>query len=90
MRISPLKGDKSVGVALAVNAGTPVTYAYKFDDEHDTLLHRPYAPSMAMAAGWVSSGRHSVFSPVYGLGANRVVEFYIVISDAKERIVNRY
>lgn len=35
---------------------------------------QPQAPTIALSGGWTRDGRHSVLSPVYGLGAGRVVE----------------
>jgi FAD/FMN-containing dehydrogenase len=87
---TPIGSDKSVGPAMLVMAGVPVGDAYNFADKHDAIILGPYAPSVAMSTGWVTGGGHSVFSPVWGLGADRVVEFNIVTPDGVERIANEH
>lgn len=85
---TPQGCSESVGAAMSVMAGVPVLDAYNFADEHDALILGPYAPSVPLSVGWVSGGGHSVFSPVYGLGADRVIEFKIVTPDGEERVAN--
>ncbi|KAH8901275.1 FAD-binding domain-containing protein [Thozetella sp. PMI_491] len=84
----PQGANASVGAAMTVAAGVQVGDAYNFADDNGALILGPYAPSVAMSAGWVTGGGHSVFSPVYGLGADRVVEFSIVTPDGVKRTAN--
>lgn len=85
---TPKGCGKSVGAAMTVMAGVPTGDAYNYADQHKALIMGPYAPSVALSAGWVTGGGHNVFAPVFGLGADRVVEFDIVTPDGVERTVN--
>ncbi|CAG9982595.1 unnamed protein product [Clonostachys byssicola] len=80
--------EKSVGAAMTVMAGVSTGDAYNFADAHNALIMGPYAPSVPISAGWVTGGGHNVFAPVFGLGADRVVEFSIVTPDGVERVAN--
>jgi hypothetical protein len=77
-----------VGRVMIVGAGTPSGDAHVFADKHDSVILGPYSPSVAVSAGWLLGGGHGVLGPVYGMGADRVVEFQIVTPDGKQRIVN--
>lgn len=80
------KGD--VGRVMIVGAGTPSGDAHIFADKHDSVILGPYSPTVAVSGGWLLGGGHGVLGPVYGMGADRVVEFHVVTPDGKERIVN--
>ncbi|KAI1337935.1 hypothetical protein F5Y15DRAFT_425368 [Xylariaceae sp. FL0016] len=80
--------NETVGSVIVAGAGVDVDTAYHFADKHGSTILGPYAPSVTISTGWVMGAGHSVLSPVYGLGADRVVEFHIVTPDGQERIVN--
>ncbi|KAI0556039.1 FAD-binding domain-containing protein [Xylaria curta] len=77
-----------VGRVMVVGAGTPSGDAHIFADKHDSVILGPYSPTVAASGGWLLGGGHGVLGPVYGMGADRVVEFQIVTPDGKERTVN--
>lgn len=78
-----------VGRVMIVGAGAPSGDAHIFADKHDSVILGPYSPSVAVSGGWLLGGGHGVLGPVYGMGADRVVEFQIVTPDGKERVVNK-
>ncbi|KAI1269442.1 hypothetical protein F5Y18DRAFT_98532 [Xylariaceae sp. FL1019] len=80
---------EDVGRVMVLGAGVPSGDAHVFADEHDSVILGPYSPTVAVSAGWLLGGGHGVLSPVYGMGADRVVEFNIVTPDGKERTVNK-
>jgi FAD/FMN-containing dehydrogenase len=47
-----------------------------------------YHQTVSAAGGWVLGGGHSILTPVYGLGVDRVVQFKIVTPDGQVRIAN--
>ncbi|KAK8078320.1 hypothetical protein PG996_004490 [Apiospora saccharicola] len=82
---TPKGCDTSVGAVMTVAVGVTVQDAYTFADEHNSTILGPYFPTVAVSGGWVMGGGHSILSPVYGLGADRVVEFQIVTPDGVSR-----
>ncbi|KAI2629958.1 FAD-binding domain-containing protein [Hypoxylon sp. NC1633] len=81
----------SSGVGRAITAGTGVSTAdvYDFANEHESTFVGGYSQNVAASGGWVQGGGHSVLSPVYGLGADRVAEFKIVTPDGVSRVANQ-
>ncbi|KAK9786409.1 putative Isoamyl alcohol oxidase [Seiridium cardinale] len=78
----------SVGRAITVGAGESTGDAYIFADEHNATILGGYSPTIALSGGWVQGGGHSSLSPVYGLGADRVVQFRVVTPDGVLRVAN--
>ncbi|KAK8006080.1 isoamyl alcohol oxidase [Apiospora marii] len=74
---TPKGCDAGVGAVMEVAVGVTVQDAYTFADEYNSTILGPYFPTVAVSGGWVMGGGHSV----YGLGADRVVEFQIVTPD---------
>ncbi|KAI1765014.1 FAD-binding domain-containing protein [Hypoxylon sp. FL1150] len=82
------KGD-SAGRAITAGTGVSTGDLHNFADEHDSTFIGGYSPTVAASGGWVQGGGHSVLSPVYGLGANRVVQLKIVTPDGYLRTANQ-
>ncbi|KAK7979869.1 serine/threonine-protein phosphatase 2B catalytic subunit [Apiospora arundinis] len=82
---TPKGCDESVGAVMTVAVGVTVHDAYTFADAHNSTILGPYFPTVGVSGGWVMGGGHSILSPVYGLGADRVVEFQIVTPDGVSR-----
>ncbi|KAF3068429.1 putative isoamyl alcohol protein [Daldinia childiae] len=81
--------DLRVGRTITAGTGVSTGDIYNFAYEHESTFIGGYSPSVAASGGWVLGGGHSVLSPVYGLGADRVVEFKIVTPDGVVRIANQ-
>jgi FAD/FMN-containing dehydrogenase len=47
-----------------------------------------YHQTVGASGGWLMGGGHSVLSPVYGLGVDRVVQFKVVTPDGVYRTAN--
>ncbi|KAI1473141.1 FAD-binding domain-containing protein [Daldinia caldariorum] len=81
--------DVRAGRAITAGTGVSTGDIYNFAHEHGSTFIGGYSPSVVASGGWVLGGGHSVLSPVYGLGADRVVEFKIVTPDGAVRIANQ-
>lgn len=69
------------GEALTIGTGVGSDDATAFATAHNTTLLVGSSPTVAISGGWVLGAGHSVLSPVYGLGVDRVVQFTIVTPD---------
>ncbi|KAK7057873.1 FAD-binding domain-containing protein [Favolaschia claudopus] len=74
--------------AITVGAGVTFEQVYKFADDNDVMFIGGYASTIGASGGWLMGGGHSVLSPVYGLGVDRVLEIKIVTPDGKFRTAN--
>ncbi|KAI1772195.1 FAD-binding domain-containing protein [Hypoxylon cercidicola] len=83
------KRDSSAGRAITAGTGVSTGDIHNFADEHGSTFVGGYSPTVAASGGWVLGGGHSVLSPVYGLGADRVVQFKIVTPDGHLRVANQ-
>ncbi|KAI0120799.1 FAD-binding domain-containing protein [Hypoxylon sp. NC0597] len=81
--------DFNVGRAITAGTGVSTNDMYEFAHKHESTFVGGYSPTVAASGGWVLGGGHSVLSPVYGLGADRVVEFKIVTPDGVLRVANQ-
>ncbi|KAI1446525.1 FAD-binding domain-containing protein [Annulohypoxylon stygium] len=79
----------SVGRTVTTGAGASAGDIQNFAHERGSTFITGYSPTIAASGGWVLGGGHSVLSPVYGLGADRVVEFKIVTPDGVLRVANQ-
>ncbi|KAI0146228.1 FAD-binding domain-containing protein [Xylariaceae sp. FL1272] len=77
------------GRAMTVATGVSSQEAVEFASHHNSTILVAYSPEIAISGGWLLGGGHSVLSPVYGLGVDRVVEFKIVTPDGVLRVVNQ-
>ncbi|KAI8964492.1 FAD-binding domain-containing protein [Daldinia sp. FL1419] len=80
-----LRAGRTITAGTGVSTGDIYNFAY----QHDSTFIGGYSPSVAASGGWVLGGGHSVLSPVYGLGVDRVVEFKIVTADGVVRVTNQ-
>ncbi|OCL14667.1 isoamyl alcohol oxidase [Glonium stellatum] len=74
--------------AITTGAGANFDDIYTFAHQHNVTFIGGYAATIGASGGWVMGGGHSVLSPVYGLGIDRVLEFTIVTPDGVLRTVN--
>ncbi|KAI1332880.1 hypothetical protein F5Y16DRAFT_394190 [Xylariaceae sp. FL0255] len=78
----------SAGRAITVATGVSSDEAVIFASDHNSTILVGASTEIAISGGWVLGGGHGILSPVYGLGADRAVEFNIVTPDGVLRIVN--
>ncbi|OQD71321.1 hypothetical protein PENPOL_c001G07555 [Penicillium polonicum] len=76
--------------AITVGAGVNFDEAYEFAQENNVTILGGYSSTVGVSGGWVQNGGHSILSPVYGLGVDRVLEFKIVTPDGVYRTANEF
>ncbi|KAL2041244.1 hypothetical protein N7G274_006189 [Stereocaulon virgatum] len=74
----------SVTVGAGVNNGEVMQYS----GIHNFTFAGAYADIVGVSGGWVQGGGEGVLCPVYGLGADRVLQYKIVTPDGVLRIAN--
>ncbi|THH13439.1 hypothetical protein EW146_g6785 [Bondarzewia mesenterica] len=74
--------------AITVGAGVGFQTIYEFADSENVTFIGGYHQTIAASGGWVQGGGHSILTPVYGLGVDRVVQFKVVTPDGKYRVAN--
>ncbi|KAJ7135447.1 isoamyl alcohol oxidase [Mycena crocata] len=86
----PGGGNQSYRHAVTFGAGVPFEDLYNFAEIHNLTIVGGYHQTIAASGGWVMGGGHSILSPVYGLGVDRVLQFKIVTPDGRYRIANSF
>lgn len=76
--------------AITVGAGVNFDEVYAFAQQHNVTILGGYSPTVGVSGGWVQNGGHSILSPVYGLGVDRVLEFKVVTPDGVYRTANEF
>ncbi|KAJ7605450.1 hypothetical protein DFH06DRAFT_1385091 [Mycena polygramma] len=74
--------------AITVGAGVTFEQVYKLADDNNSTFVGGYAQTLGVSGGWMMGGGHSVLSPSFGLGADRVLEIKIVTPDGNLRTAN--
>ncbi|KAJ6527169.1 FAD-binding domain-containing protein [Mycena capillaripes] len=77
--------------AITVGAGVTFEQVYEFADENDAMFIGGYAQTVGVSGGWMMGGGHSVLSPSFGLGVDRVaspLEIKIATPDGQLRTAN--
>lgn len=67
-------GKGFYGPVLTVGTGVSSDDATVFATAHNSTLLVGSSPTVAVSGGWILGAGHSVLSPVYGLGIDRVVQ----------------
>lgn len=80
--------NASVKNTVTIGAGVIFDEIYRFSHRHGMTFIGGYSASVGVSGGWLQAGGHSVLSPVYGLGIDRVVQFKLVTPDGHLRIAN--
>ncbi|KAL8848138.1 MAG: hypothetical protein Q9221_006824 [Calogaya cf. arnoldii] len=76
--------------AVTLGAGVNLEEAYVFADQHAVTLIGGSSPTVTVSGGWTLLGGHSVLSPLYGMGVDRVLEFTVVTPDGHLRTANAH
>lgn len=74
--------------AITIGAGINCGEAYEYADSVSRTILCGYSPSVGLSGGWVQGAGHSVLTNVYGLGADRAVQFTVVTPDGEVRVAN--
>ncbi|KIK56944.1 hypothetical protein GYMLUDRAFT_229963 [Collybiopsis luxurians FD-317 M1] len=76
--------------AMTIGAGVPWEDAYIFADSNNVTIIGGYSQTVGASGGWLLGGGHSILSPVFGLGVDRVLQFKLVTPDGEYRTANAY
>ncbi|KAF9554592.1 FAD-binding domain-containing protein [Agrocybe pediades] len=74
--------------AITVGAGAIWQHVYEFTASHGLDIAGGADQTVGAAGGWLQGGGHSPLSPVYGMGADRVLQYKVVTVDGVPRTVN--
>ncbi|KAK5996289.1 FAD-linked oxidoreductase cheF [Cladobotryum mycophilum] len=80
-------GSKPV-MAITFGVGVNSNEAQAFANVNNVTLVSPSSPTVAIVGGFSLFGGHSVLSPTFGLGVDRILEIEIVTPDGQHRICN--
>ena len=73
---------------ITTAAGVSFDEVYKFADGEGVTFVGGYASTVGVSGGWLQGGGHSVLSPIYGLGVDRVVQLRVITADGILRVAN--
>ncbi|EKG11535.1 FAD linked oxidase [Macrophomina phaseolina MS6] len=82
-------GEQKPVQAITIGAGASLGEVYAFADAHNVTFVGGSSATVTAAGGFTLFGGHGVLSPLYGLSADRVLEFRIVTADGVLRTVNK-
>ncbi|RDB30953.1 hypothetical protein Hypma_000138 [Hypsizygus marmoreus] len=84
-----LQGCTDSFQAITLRAGVIFDDVYKFADAKNVTFIGGYAQGVGASSGWLMGGGHSILTPVYGLGVDRVLQIKVVTPDGAYRIANK-
>ncbi|OAP54750.1 hypothetical protein AYL99_11198 [Fonsecaea erecta] len=76
--------------AVTLQAGEQWLDVYRAASEQRVIVVGGHARTVGAAGGWLTGGGHSVWSNLYGLGVDNVLEVKLVNSQGKHVTVNQY
>ncbi|KAI0088618.1 hypothetical protein BDY19DRAFT_175233 [Irpex rosettiformis] len=78
--------------AVTIQPGVNWLELYTAADQHGRLVAGGYSVGGTVGAGggWPIGGGHSILSPYYGLGADNILQFTVVLPDASHVTANAY
>ncbi|KAJ7724334.1 FAD-binding domain-containing protein [Mycena maculata] len=81
-------GSQNMGSAVTLGSGVPAQSVYQQAKLNGKITVSPVAATVCNAGGWVQGAGHSALSPKFGLGADNVLEFYVVVASGELLQVN--
>ena len=78
----------SAQASVTVGAGVNTDEVLQYANSHNFTYIGAYADVVGASGGWVQGGGQSVLSPVYGLAADRVIQYKVVTPDGVLRTAN--
>ncbi|KAK7049188.1 FAD-binding domain-containing protein [Favolaschia claudopus] len=76
-------GGEDLGSALTVGPGVHLQDVFKESKAHGKIAVGGSAGTVSPAGGYLQGAGHSVISPLFGLGADNVLEFQIVVASGE-------
>ncbi|KAJ7301702.1 FAD-binding domain-containing protein [Mycena albidolilacea] len=81
-------GTRNMGPAVTIGSGVHTQTLYKETKANGKVVVAPTAATVCPAGGYVQGAGHSALSPLFGLAADNVLEFHIVIASGELLQVN--
>ncbi|KAJ6545119.1 FAD-binding domain-containing protein [Mycena sp. CBHHK59/15] len=81
-------GAQNMESAVTLGSGVPAQSLWLAGKAHGKVTIASPAATLCTAGGWVQGAGHSPLSPKYGLGADNVLEFHVVVASGELLQVN--
>ncbi|KAJ7443592.1 FAD-binding domain-containing protein [Mycena galericulata] len=81
-------GPRNMGPAVTIGSGVHTRTLYEETKANGKIVVAPTAATVCPAGGYVQGAGHSALSPLFGLAADNVLEFHIVVASGKLLQVN--
>ena len=75
-------------MSMTVGAGVNTAQVMQYSGTHNFTYVGAYNDVVGASGGWVQGGGEGVLTPVYGLGADRVIQYKVVTPDGVLRTSN--
>ncbi|KAF7340731.1 FAD-binding domain-containing protein [Mycena sanguinolenta] len=83
-----LVGKQNMGPAVTVGSGVRTQTLYQETKKNGKIVVAPTAATVCPAGGYVQGAGHSALSPLFGLAADNVLQFNIVVASGELLQVN--
>ncbi|KAJ7633739.1 FAD-binding domain-containing protein [Mycena rosella] len=81
-------GTRNMGPAVTIGSGVHTQTLYQETKANGKIVVAPTAATVCPAGGYVQGAGHSALSPLFGLAADNVLEFHIVVASGELLQVN--
>ncbi|KAJ6556385.1 FAD-binding domain-containing protein [Mycena capillaripes] len=81
-------GRRNMGPAVTIGSGVRTQTLYQEMKANGKIVVAPTAATVCPAGGYVQGAGHSALSPLFGLAADNVLEFHIVVASGELLQVN--
>lgn len=81
LSVADYKSASYTGKAIKMGAGVQAFEAYSFADQNKLRVVGGTCPTVGLSGGYTQGGGHSMLSTLYGLGADQVLEWEVVLAD---------
>ena len=78
----------AIPMSMTVGAGVNTAQAMQYSGTHNFTYVSAYNDVVGASGGWPQGGGEGVLCPVYGLGADRVIQYKVVTPDGVLRTAN--
>ncbi|KAI9452284.1 FAD-binding domain-containing protein [Lactarius psammicola] len=83
-----LVGGADQGSAVTVGSGVGLKYIYAAAKAQNKMFVGGTAATVSAAGGYTQGAGHSAFSPIYGLAADNVLQYSVVLANGSYVVVN--
>ena len=75
-------------MSVTAGAGVNTGGVFRYANTHQFSYNGAYADVVGVSGGWPQGGGQSILSPVYGLAADRIVQYEVITPDGVLRTAN--